>query len=118
MKVVLGETPRKEVGRVSLAEVREKGVVRIDYPPFDILVAWVDGEVFALEDACNHAGASLAEGWLEADCVVCPMHAYVFELRTGRLARPKGLCGDQRTYDADIEGDEVAIYDTFNLTVL
>jgi nitrite reductase/ring-hydroxylating ferredoxin subunit len=45
------------------------------------------------------------------------MHAYVFELRTGRLLRPKGLCGDQRTYEAEIEGDEVAVYDTFSLVI-
>jgi nitrite reductase/ring-hydroxylating ferredoxin subunit len=109
--------PRKEVGRVPLADLKERGMMRIEFPPFDILVAWVDGEVFAIEDACNHAGASLAEGWLEEDCVVCPMHAYVFELRTGRLARPKGLCGDQRTYEAEIESDEVVVYDTFSLII-
>lgn len=107
----------KEVGRVSLAEVKAQGLVRISHPPFDILVAWAEGEVFAIEDACNHAGASLAEGWLEGDCVVCPMHAYVFELRTGKLTRPKGLCGDQRTYTVKIEGDEVAVFDTFQLLI-
>jgi len=117
LSVVFETATRKEVGRVSVAELKEKGLVRLSHPPFDVLVAWADGEVFAIEDACNHAGASLAEGWLEGDCVVCPMHAYVFELRTGRLLRPKGLCGDQRTYDAEIEGDEVAVYDTFSLTV-
>ena len=82
-----------------------------------MLVAYVDGEVYAIEDACNHAGASLSEGWVEGDCVVCPMHAYVFELRTGKLARPKGLCSDQRTYEARIEGDEVVVYDTFRLVI-
>ena len=107
----------KVVARVPLAEVKDKGLVRIVHPPFDVLVAWAEGEVFAIEDACNHAGASLAEGWLEGECVVCPMHAYVFELRTGRLARPRGLCGDQRTFEARIEGDEVAVYDTFSLVV-
>jgi len=107
----------KEVGRVSLAELREKTMVRLTYPPFDILVPWVDDEVFAIEDACNHAGASLAEGWLEGECVICPMHAYVFELRTGKLDRPKGLCGDQRTYDARIEGDEVVVYDDFSVVI-
>ena len=111
-------SPGKLVGRVPLAEVQGKGLVRLELPPFDILVAWADSEVFAIEDACNHAGASLAEGWLEGDCVVCPMHAYVFELRTGKLTRPRGLCGDQRTYEARIEGDEVAVYDTFSLVVL
>lgn len=107
----------KQVGRVSLAELKEKELIRLAYPPFDVLVAWVDGQVYAIEDACNHAGASLAEGWLEGRCVICPMHAYAFDLKTGALERPKGLCGDQRTYRAAIEGDEVAVYDTFSLVI-
>jgi len=105
----------KEVGRVPLAELREKGMIRLAHPPFDVLVAWVEGDVFAIEDACNHAGASLAEGWIEDRCVVCPMHAYVFDLRTGKLLRPRGLCQDQRAYEARIEGDEVLVLDTFQL---
>lgn len=108
----------KLVGKVSLAELEEKGHVRLDYPPFDVLVAKVDGEINAIEDACNHAGASLAEGWLEGNCIVCPVHAYVFELRTGKLLRPKGLCGDQRTYVVRVEGDEVAVYDDFKVSIV
>jgi nitrite reductase/ring-hydroxylating ferredoxin subunit len=107
----------KLVGRVKLDEVKQKGVLRFEYPPFDVLVAWVDGQVFAIEDACNHAGASLAEGWLEDKCVVCPMHGYVFDLASGKLLRPKGLCGDQRRYRAAIEGDEVVIHDDFDLLI-
>jgi hypothetical protein len=45
------------------------------------------------------------------------MHAYAFDLKTGHLDRPKGLCSDQRTYRATIEGDEVAVYDTFSLVI-
>lgn len=107
----------KEVGRVPLAEVKEQRLVRLPHPPFDVLVVWSNGEVFAIEDACNHAGASLAEGRVEGDCVVCPMHAYVFELRTGKLVRPKGLCEDQRSYEVRIEGDDVVVYDTFSLVI-
>lgn len=107
----------KLVGRIALAELKEKELVRLTYPPFDVLVAWAGGEVYAIEDACNHAGASLAEGWLEGRCVICPMHAYAFDLKTGQLDRPKGLCGDQRTYRVAIEGDDVAVYDTFHLVL-
>ncbi len=107
----------KLVGRVKLDEVKAKGTVRVEHPPFDVLVAWVDGQVFAIEDACNHAGASLAEGWLEDKCVVCPMHGYVFDLASGKLLRPKGLCGDQRRYRATIEGDDVVIHDDFTLAI-
>lgn len=107
----------KLVGRVKVADVKEKGLLRLEFPPFDICVAWVDGEVFAIEDACNHAGAALSEGWVEDKCVVCPMHGYVFDLTDGKLLRPRGLCGDQRRYDVKIEGDEAAIYDVFNLLI-
>jgi nitrite reductase/ring-hydroxylating ferredoxin subunit len=108
----------KLVGKVPLAELEAKGHVRLDYPPFDVLVAKVDGEIHAIEDACNHAGASLAEGWIEDKCIVCPVHAYVFELRTGKLLRPKGLCGDQRTYVVRVEGDEVVVYDDFKVAIV
>ena len=110
-------SPGKLVGRVPLAEVQGKGLVRLELPPFDILVAWVEGQIFAIEDACNHAGASLAEGWLEEKCIVCPMHGYVFDLASGKLLRPKGLCGDQRKYRAVVEGDEVVVHDDFSLLV-
>lgn len=98
--------------------MKEKGLVRLAYPPFDVLVAYADGEVFAIEDACNHAGASLAEGWLEGQCVACPMHGYVFDLRDGKLLRPRGLCSDQRTYKVTLEGDEVVVHDDFQIVVV
>jgi nitrite reductase/ring-hydroxylating ferredoxin subunit len=107
----------KLVGRVKLDEVKSKGLVRVTHPPFDICVAWVEGRVWAIEDACNHAGASLAEGWIEEQCVACPMHGYVFDLQTGKLIRPRGLCGDQRTYKTVVEGDEILVYDDFSLVI-
>lgn len=108
----------KLVGRVRLDALKAEGHVRLPHPPFDVVVAWVDGEALAIEDACNHAGASLAEGWVEDACIVCPVHAYVFELRTGKLLRPKGLCSDQRTYVTRIEGDEVTVWDDFDVMLL
>ena len=93
--------------------------MRLEYPPYDVVVALVNGEPYALEDACNHAGASLAEGErVRESCVVCPMHAYVFDLRTGKLVAPEGLCDDQRRFHAVVEGDSVAIYDPFVLRIL
>jgi nitrite reductase/ring-hydroxylating ferredoxin subunit len=99
------------VGRVPRSELEGGQMVRLTYPPFDVLVAIVDGEPCALEDACNHAGASLTEGDRQGGCISCPMHGYVFEIATGRLVRPRGLCDDQRSFVARFEGDDVAVWD-------
>lgn len=107
----------KIVGRVTVEEVKAKGLVRLEYPPFDVLVAYAEGQIYAIEDSCNHAGASLASGWVDARCVVCPMHGYVFDLANGKLLRPRGLCNDQRTFKVRIEGDDVVVVDDFHLVV-
>jgi nitrite reductase/ring-hydroxylating ferredoxin subunit len=86
-------------------------MVRLSWPPFHVLVALVDGVPCAIEDACNHAGASLSEGEREGACVSCPMHGYVFELTSGLLVEPRGLCDDQRRFVAHLEGDDVVVWD-------
>jgi nitrite reductase/ring-hydroxylating ferredoxin subunit len=86
-------------------------MVRLEWPPFHVLVTLVEGVPRAIEDACNHAGASLAEGERDGSCVACPMHGYRFDLASGRLVEPRGLCDDQRTFEALLEGDEVVVYD-------
>jgi nitrite reductase/ring-hydroxylating ferredoxin subunit len=107
------------VARVPKASVAEGELVRIKYPPFDVLVTMVDGVPYAIEDACNHAGASLAEGWLRGgDRIVCPMHGYVFSMKSGELLAPRGLCDRQRTFEARLEGEDIVILDTFELAVI
>jgi nitrite reductase/ring-hydroxylating ferredoxin subunit len=101
----------KLVGRVARERLAGGAMVRLAWPPFHVLVALVDDAPCAIEDACNHAGASLSEGEREGGCVTCPMHGYVFELSTGRLVLPRGLCDDQRTLVARLEGGDVVVWD-------
>lgn len=108
---------KKLVGRVPRVSLDNGELVRVTYPPFDVTVTIVGGEPFAIEDACNHAGASLAAGSTRGERIVCPMHGYVFSLRTGELLAPRGLCDRQRTFEATFEGDDVVIYDHFSLLV-
>ena len=37
------------------------------------------------------------------------------DLRNGKIVVPQGLCDDQRTFVTTIEGDEVAVWDTFSI---
>ena len=44
-----------------------------------------DCTVWALNNTCTHAEASLAEGWVENGYVECPLHASRFCLKTGAV---------------------------------
>jgi hypothetical protein len=39
------------------------------------------------------------------------MHGYVFELESGRLIEPRGLCDDQRRLVARLDGEDVVVWD-------
>jgi nitrite reductase/ring-hydroxylating ferredoxin subunit len=105
----------KLVGRVPRAQLEAGDLVKLEYPPWHVLVAWVRDGPHAIEDACNHAGASLAEGGRDGDRIACPLHGYIFSLETGALLAPRGLCDDQRRFLTRLEGDDVVVYDPFEL---
>jgi len=105
------------VGSVPLADLEGDALVRLPYPPRDVLVAMIEGAPYAIEDACNHAGASLSEGPRAGCIVACPLHAYRFDLRTGELLSPRRACAPQRRFDAVIRGEAVQVYDPFELSV-
>jgi nitrite reductase/ring-hydroxylating ferredoxin subunit len=105
------------VARVPKSEVTEGTLLRLPHPPFDVVVTLIDGVPYALEDACNHAGASLTEGGIEGDRIMCPMHGYVFDMKSGELISPRGLCDAQRTFRVESEGDTFAIYDDFTIAI-
>lgn len=50
----------------------------------------VGGRLHALQDACPHMGASLADGHLHGADVICHWHHWRFNLETGQ--------GDQRSW--------------------
>ena len=64
----------------------------------------VDGEFYATQDACTHAGGPLSEGELEGNMIVCPWHGSCFDVRDGQVK-----CGPAedpvKIYRVILEGD-------------
>ena len=48
-----------------------------------------DGSVFATQNRCPHKQGPLSEGVLGAGKVICPLHAHVFDCRTGEGPKPQ-----------------------------
>lgn len=70
------------------------------------LVRTEGGDLFAVDNTCSHALASLAEGWVEGETLECPLHAAAFCLKTGTAltlpaTEPVG------THEVQVRGDEV-----------
>lgn len=50
-----------------------------------IIVARVEGKVYAVDGICTHAYAELIDGGLDDHCLVCPLHFACFDIRDGSV---------------------------------
>ena len=66
-----------------LAEMEEGQGVRLCHAGRVVAVFLVEGEVYALDDLCSHAEASLSEGEVFDTEVECPLHGAAFDLASG-----------------------------------
>ena len=69
----------------------------------------VNGEFFALDNACTHRGGPLAEGFVDRNnlTVQCPWHGWIYSLATGKS--PIDSLAKVEKFEVKVEGDEVRI---------
>ncbi len=72
-----------------------------------LCVAKLNGKIAALDNECSHHGGPLGQGVLENGKVICPWHAYGFDLATG-------LCEDDpdervRVFEVTVTGEDVLV---------
>jgi nitrite reductase (NADH) small subunit len=51
----------------------------------------VDGQFYALDNACTHRGGPLGEGELDGAVVTCPWHAWRWDVTSGANVNNPGL---------------------------
>lgn len=98
-------TQRHRIG--PLADLPEDEGFRVDLGPEGIALFRRGDRVFAVGDSCPHMGASLAEGFLDGDAVVCPWHGWVFSLKDG--ASPFDEEATVPVYRAVVEDGDVYV---------
>jgi ethylbenzene dioxygenase ferredoxin subunit len=83
-------------------------VVRFDVNGEPVAIYNLGGAFFATHDICTHATASLAEGDVEEDRIVCPVHFGEFHIPTGQAVEfpcERNL----RTYFVTVDGDDIYV---------
>ena len=58
-----------------------------------IAVFNLDGNFYALDDACPHRGGPLSEGSVSEGSVSCPWHSARFDIKTGQHLSPPASRG-------------------------
>jgi nitrite reductase (NADH) small subunit len=70
-----------------------------------LCVANVDGTISVLDGVCPHEEGPLGEGIIEDGRVVCPWHAFAFDVRTGVSEQDPQL--KAQVFEAVVENGEL-----------
>ena len=91
-----------------LSDLKESIPVKLEKSGKTICVTRIGDEVFAIDDTCSHAEASLTEGEVSGFKIECWLHGAEFDLRTGQaITLPATIA--LATYPVRIEANSVTI---------
>jgi len=74
--------------RVKSEDIPEGGMTTTKVGTREILLARVDGKIYALDNACGHSGYPLDQGTLDGYVVTCAWHDARFDVRSGACLSP------------------------------
>ena len=69
----------------------------------------VDGVYHAIHNTCPHEDGSLGEDELSHATVVCPLHAYEFDVRSGQCLTEPAYSVER--FEVRVEGDDILVGD-------
>ena len=106
-----------EYVRVAQAgEVAAGQILPIEAKGQKLLLANINGQLYAAQRKCPHLGFNLCPGKLDGTSIVCSLHKAKFSLSTGKVERdPKLLFigmkakNDLSVYPVKVEGEDVLV---------
>ncbi len=91
-----------------LSQLSHGKPVKLEKAGKSICVTRIGDEVFAIDDTCSHAEASLSDGEVSDFKIECWLHGAEFDLRTGRVVALPAT-EDLATYRVIVDGDSVTV---------
>lgn len=96
------------------SEVPEGGMITKEHDGAQVLLAKLEGKIYAMNDVCTHQGAPLHDGILGEEgrppySLTCPWHEAHYDIRTGRVYQDTPWADDTEVYEVEIRGDDVYV---------
>ena len=93
---------------ITASAINEKQLLEVSVSGKRVGLLKIGKQIFAFAATCPHAGASLCEGWLDAqNRIVCPLHKYRYDPANGRNTSGEGY--KLKTYPLEIREDAIYI---------
>ncbi|MCH2134063.1 MAG: non-heme iron oxygenase ferredoxin subunit [Phycisphaerales bacterium] len=72
----------------SMTELVPGSIICVEVAGTRVALYNLEGEIFATSPSCTHVEADLADGDIEGEEVVCPLHFATFNIKTGLCTSP------------------------------
>jgi nitrite reductase/ring-hydroxylating ferredoxin subunit len=96
--VTVAQLPSLPEGEMLGVEIGDKSIALFN----------VDGAIHATDNVCTHAFALLTDGWLDGDCIECPLHAGRFNVKTGKALGPP-VDEDIKVFETRVVGSDIQV---------
>ena len=73
----------------------------------EILVANIGGEYRAMDNVCAHSGGALADGYLDGNIVMCPLHGWEYDVTNGINTFDTDL--KQEQFQVKVDGNDILV---------
>lgn len=92
----------------TLDEIADGEMLLVEVGGEEVCLYNLGGSICATQNVCTHGQASLAEGFIEGDCIECPLHQGLFDIRTGKAMKAPAT-ENLRVYPVEVSGDDIRI---------
>ena len=96
---------------VKVAEKKELlpgSAIAVNFNGKPIALFNLNGQYFAIDDTCTHAGGTLSEGAVEGTVVTCPRHGATFDITNGEVLSAPAREG-VKSYNVRLDGEDIQI---------
>jgi glycine betaine catabolism B len=89
----------------SKSNLKEGGLLKVEPNGKPIVLAMVNGKVYAMDAVCSHEGGPLEDGTLQGYELKCPWHYAIFDVRNAKVS-------DQTVWATDLQSYSVKVDET------
>ena len=73
----------------------------------ELAIVNLNGEFHALDSLCPHQEGPLGDGFVQGDAIVCPLHYWEFDIKSGEYLDDPTTC--LKKYETKVEGGAVFV---------